>query len=70
MTAHEKALIVIKTFDINARQISEIIGGSANGAQNKMKNINYNKFTEDDFNKLLLHFQSKLEKQKQILDKF
>ena len=69
MTSHENALILIKEFNYNARQVAEVLGVQTRTVSDKMKTENYNKFSDNDFTKLLFHFQQKIENQTKILEK-
>ncbi len=63
MTPHENALILIKEFNYNTREIGEILNVAPQTIEKKIKLVKYNKFSESDFQKLLFHFQNKIEKQ-------
>ena len=67
MTAHENALILIKGFEYNARQVSQVLGVTTQTIDKKIKLVNNNKFSESDFQKLIFHFQQKIESNNQTL---
>lgn len=67
MTPHENALILIKGFEYNARQVSQVLGVTTQTIDKKIKLVNNNKFSESDFQKLIFHFQQKIEKQSKTL---
>ena len=56
-TPHENALILIKVFEYNARQVSQVLGVTTQTIDKKIKLVNNNKFSESDFQKLIFHFQ-------------
>lgn len=68
MTPHENALILIKEFEYNARQVAEVLKIQTRSADDKIKTKGYHKFTEEQFLKLLLHFQQKIESQNKTLE--
>jgi len=61
MTPQEKCLFIIKELELSARQVAEAIGIKGISASKKMKNENYNIFSEDDFIKLKEFYVKKLE---------
>lgn len=70
MTPHEKSLILIKTFGYNLRQVAEVLDVKSQTVDKKIKQFKYNKFSESDFEKLLLHFQTKIYRESKVLEKF
>jgi len=66
---HKKALILIDAFNYNAREIAEVLGINTRTASDKIKNVNYNKFTEYQFKKMLIYFKDKNKYQREILEK-
>ena len=62
MTPQEKCLFIIKEFELSARQVAVAIGSTQSSAQSKIKNENYNKFSDADFEKLKSHYLEKLNK--------
>ena len=67
MTPHENALILIKEFEYNARQVAEVLKIQTRTASDKIKNEGYHKFTDEQFYNLLFHFQQKIESNTQTL---
>ncbi|WP_246022127.1 hypothetical protein [Epilithonimonas xixisoli] len=51
---------------MSARQVAVAIGGKQSASSSKMKNENYNKFSDDDFEKLKSHYLNKLNKIKDL----
>lgn len=69
MTPHENALILIKEFEYNAREVGEVLKVSTKMAEKKIKSEGYHKFTNEQFTKLLFHFQQKIENHTKVLEK-
>lgn len=59
MTPQEKCLLIIKEFELSARQVANAIGIKQSTASSKIKNENYNKFSDEDFSKLKSHYVQK-----------
>lgn len=66
MTTQEKCLFIIKEFEMSARQVGLAIGVAAKTASAKMKNQNYNKFLDEDFEKLKSSIFDKVKKIKDL----
>ncbi|WP_312398183.1 hypothetical protein [Chryseobacterium sp.] len=60
MTAQDKALKIIEELQLSARQVAEAIGKSADTASDKIKQRKYNKFSDEDFDKLKSFYVEKL----------
>ena len=66
MTTQEKCLFIIKEFEMSARQVGEAIGVATKTASSKIKNENYNKFLDEDFEKLKSSIFDKAKKIKDL----
>lgn len=62
MTPQEKCLFIIKELELSARQVAAAIGKSGSVVSDKIKNIKYNKFDEQDFEKLRDFYVKKMNK--------
>ncbi|SHJ19887.1 hypothetical protein SAMN05443429_11213 [Cruoricaptor ignavus] len=67
MTHHEKSLTLIKSFCYNSRQVSEVLGLSYSSVRQKVGSVGYHKFTDDQFEKLLEHFEKVHTEQSELL---
>lgn len=66
MTTQDKCLFIIKELELSARQVATVIGKKQQTVSDKIKNRNFNKFLDADFEKLQSFYIEKLEKIKTL----
>lgn len=59
MTEHEESMELIKSLELTERQVADILHITVPGVRLKKQNKRYNKFTENNLNKLTEYLENK-----------